>query len=206
VAPTADELHRLRSGVGDSAHLVTVAHVLRYTPFFRRIKALLDRGAIGELVTIEHMEHIGYWHFAHSYVRGNWRRADASSPMILAKACHDLDLLRWFAGAPWRSVASYGSLHHFHGGNRPEGARDRCAEGCPVAPAGPCDATRICDAAQPVAGPTARRAVVEGWPDDKQALLHSSYGRCVYACDNDVRDHAVVSVEFDSGVTAALTV
>ena len=86
--------HCRASGTAD----ITVAHVLRYTPFFARIKELLNRGVIGTLQSIRHTEHIGYWHFAHSYVRGNWRRLDQSSPMILARSCHDFDILLWLTG------------------------------------------------------------------------------------------------------------
>ena len=100
IHPTREGVRRLRDAAREATATVTVAHVLRYTPFFQTIRRLLDEGRIGELVTIEHTENIGYWHFAHSYVRGNWRRTVETSPMILAKACHDLDLLRWFAGRP----------------------------------------------------------------------------------------------------------
>ncbi len=206
LAPTLPELRRLAVGVGEAAHLVTVAHVLRYTPFFGRIRTLLDDGAIGKLTTIEHMEHIGYWHFAHSYVRGNWRNESLASPMILAKACHDLDLLRWFAGAPWTAVSSVGNLQHFHAGNRPDGAPGHCIEGCPVAATCPFEATRIYNPERPIAGPHAVEIALRGWESWDAALRHGPYGRCVYGCDNDVPDHQVVQVEFANGVLASLTV
>jgi predicted dehydrogenase len=133
IAPTEHELDRLGEAAAHGRGSITVAHVLRYTPFFAKIRELLDDGRIGELVGITHHENIGYWHFAHSFVRGSWRQTDEASPMLLAKACHDLDLMSWFAGAACVSVASAGGLHHFRAENAPPGAPARCTDGCPVA-------------------------------------------------------------------------
>ena len=211
IAPTPGEVRAVAEAALHAAGTVTVAHVLRYTPFFTALKRVLDDGTIGELVTIEHTERIGYWHFAHSYVRGNWRREDASSPMLLAKACHDLDLLRWLAGDRCTAVASFGGLRHFRPEAAPQGALDRCWDGvrrCPVAAECPFDAVRLY---------VDRTAGVAGWPvsvvtDDPSpdarlaALAVGPYGRCVYACDNDVADHQVAVLEFANGVRATLTV
>ncbi|BAS27834.1 Gfo/Idh/MocA family protein [Limnochorda pilosa] len=212
IAPTREEVlrvaeaaDRLRAEKGGS---VTVAHVLRYTPFFSTLKRLLDQGRIGRLVSVQYAENVGYWHFAHSYVRGNWRQAATSSPMILAKSCHDMDMLRWLVGSSWRSLASFGSLVHFRAENAPEGAPARCTDGCPASERCPFDAVRF---------------YVEnledwtGWPVSVitrdfsregrlRALRVGPYGRCVYRCDNDVVDHQVASIEFEGGVTAAFTV
>jgi predicted dehydrogenase len=190
---------------------VTVAHVLRHTAFFTLLKRLLDEGRIGQVVTIAHAEHIGYWHFAHSFVRGNWRNDAGSSPMILAKACHDLDLLRWLAGDRCTAVASFGGLHEFRPEQAPPGALERCWDGerrCPAAAGCPFDAVRLY---------VDRTAAVTGWPvsvitDDPSpagrmaALASGPYGRCVYRCDNDVVDHQVTALEFANGVRATLTV
>lgn len=185
---------------------VTVAHVLRYTPFFKRLKALLDAGRLGRLVAVQHTENIGYWHFAHSYVRGNWRSQDGASPMLLAKACHDLDVLRWLAGAPCEAVASVGELTHFRPENAPEGATARCTEGCAVERRCPYSAVRIY--LERFAGET-------GWPVSvvapagrpvMAALADGPYGRCVYRGDNDVVDHQLVQMRFVNGVAATLTV
>lgn len=127
----------------ESSGSVTVAHVLRYTGFFATIRRLRDEGRIGRLVSIVHIENIGFWHFAHSYMRGNWRRAETASPMILAKACHDFDLIRWFAGHPCRSVSSCGELTYFRPENAPPGATERCADPCPVEPTCPYSAVEI---------------------------------------------------------------
>lgn len=192
----------------DSAPTVTIAHVLRYTPFFMTLKRLLDEGRIGRLMTIQYTENIGYWHFAHSYVRGNWRRLDESSPMILAKSCHDLDMLRWLAGAPCRQVASFGGLSWFRRENMPEGAPPRCSDGCPVG-----DECAFNAVAFYVDG----LADHDGWPVSVistdtsregrlQSVREGPYGRCVYQCDNDVVDQQVTALEFANGVTATFNV
>jgi len=217
IAPTLPEVNELQAAARDAAGTVTVAHVLRYSPFFLAIERLLRDGRIGQLVTVQHTENIGYWHFAHSYVRGNWRREADASPMILAKACHDLDLLRWLVGTSCTSVASYGGRHHFRTENAPEGSTERCSGGCAVERTCPYSALRIYDE---------RFAGASSWPlsvvaEDpaperlRRALEEGPYGRCVYRCDNDVADHQVVALQFgDSGakndvaggVAATLTV
>ncbi len=116
-----------------SGRALCVCHVLRYTALFRTVKEIFDAGTIGRVLSICHAENVAYYHMAHSYVRGNWRRSNESSPMILAKCSHDLDLLYWFAGSPPRSIASAGGLHHFTAANAPRRAPGRCTDGCPAA-------------------------------------------------------------------------
>ncbi|MDE2333132.1 MAG: Gfo/Idh/MocA family oxidoreductase [Rhodospirillales bacterium] len=208
ICPTEEEMERLATAVEASGADVTVAHVLRYTAFFARIRELLDRGVIGQLLSIRHTEHVGYWHFAHSYVRGNWRRLDEASPMLLAKACHDLDILRWLAGAPCTHVASFGTLSHFTSANAPAGSTARCDQGCRIERTCPYSAQRIYLETLPPAS---------AWPHDvvsadtspaalARALHEGPYGRCVYHCDNDVADHQVVALRFANGVDATLNV
>lgn len=208
ISPTPREVEALLAAARRHGADVTVAHVLRYTPLFARIKEVLERGVIGRLQAIRHAEHIGYWHFAHSYVRGNWRRERLASPMILAKACHDLDILNWLVGTPCLSLASYGGLGWFTLANAPEGSTDRCDQGCAVERACPYSAQRIYLERLPPAN---------AWPHDVlttdtsaegvAAALHAGpYGRCVYRCDNDVADHQVVAMQYANGVDATMTV
>ncbi len=208
IAPTLDEVRALAAAAADAPGTVTVAHVLRYAPFFQALADVIRGGRIGALVGIQHTENVGHWHFAHSYVRGNWRREADAAPMILAKACHDLDLLRWWVGRPCRSVASFGDRRRFRREHEPEGATDRCTDGCAVERSCPYSALRIYQE---------RFAGERGWPvsvvsDDpsptgvRRALETGPYGRCVYRCDNDVADHQVAILEFEGGVTANLTV
>ena len=211
IGPNEAEVRAVAAAAERSVGSVTIAHVLRYTRFFTALKAAVDEGRIGDLVTIEHAERVGYWHFAHSFVRGNWRREALASPMLLAKACHDLDLLRWLAGDRCAAVASFGGLRHFRPEEAPPGALDRCWDGerrCPAAVECPFDAVRLY---------VERTADVVGWPvvvatDDlsphgrMRALASGPYGRCVYRSDNDVADHQLTILEFANGVRASLTV
>lgn len=182
----------------------TICHVLRYTKFFRTLKRLLDEGAIGELMSIQHNENVAFWHQAHSFVRGNWRNSVESSPMILAKSCHDMDIMLWLAGADCVRLSSFGSLSHFKAEHAPAGAPKRCTDGCPVA-----------DECVYYA-PGVYLSEDAGWMalaiSDNQshearmkALQEGPYGRCVYHCDNDVVDHQVVNMEFANEVTATFT-
>ncbi|MBK5109552.1 MAG: Gfo/Idh/MocA family oxidoreductase [Anaerolineales bacterium] len=109
-----------------------ICHVLRFSDFFKKIKSLLDENRLGQVITISHRENVASWHMAHSFVRGNWRSEALSSPMILAKCCHDLDLLTWFTGEAPHTLSSFGSLAHFRPENAPQGAPQRCTDGCPV--------------------------------------------------------------------------
>lgn len=208
IAPTPEGVEAVASAAASSSGRVSVSHVLRYTPFFKTAKRLIDEGRIGRLLVIDQEEHIGYWHFAHSFVRGNWRREADSSAMLLAKACHDLDILRWFAGGPCLSVVSSGELSHFRPEGAPVGATLRCMDGCAVERICPYSALRIY---------TERYAGQSGWPNNVvsqdtstdavlEALRTGPYGRCVYHCDNDVADHQLVQLTFAGGVRASLSV
>ncbi|UBU15445.1 Gfo/Idh/MocA family protein [Nonomuraea gerenzanensis] len=205
MAVSEDDCRAIVTAAERSGAVFAVCHVLRYTPYTRALKALLDEGRIGEIVSVQHLEPVGWWHQAHSYVRGNWRRADESTFMLLAKSCHDLDWLVHLTGKQVTRVSSFGGLHHFRPENRPEGAADRCLD-CSVEPSCPYSAKRIY---LPLAGD-------HSWPlsvltDDVSeegvlaALRTGPYGRCVYACDNDVVDHQVVNLEFEGGTTASFT-
>jgi predicted dehydrogenase len=180
---------------------------MRYRPYTRLVKQLVDDGRIGEVVSVQHLEPVGHWHYAHSYVRGNWRRTDEASFMLLAKSGHDIDWLRHIVGKPIERVSSFGSLRHFTAENAPAGSADRCLD-CAVEPTCPYSAPRL------YLGMV--RAGRTGWPvsvltDEvteasvTAALREGPYGRCVYRSDNDVVDHQVVAMEFAGGTTATFT-
>ncbi len=201
---TEEECIAIERGVRESGRVLTVCHVLRYTPFFRKIKELIREGAIGKTVTIDLIENVGYWHQAHSFVRGNWRDAKETSPMILAKSCHDLDIICWLMEDHCEWISSFGSLVHFTKENQPAGAADRCLDGCPYEEECVYFAPKIY-----LTGSTE-------WPVDiittdltpegiTEALRKGPYGRCVYCCDNNVVDHQVVNMEFAGGATASFT-
>ncbi len=208
IAPTRAECIEVIESVERAGVILAVCHVMRYTAYTDAVKDIVAKGRLGHLVGIEHLEPIGWWHFAHSYVRGNWRRSDQAGPSILTKCCHDLDWLRYIVDRPAVAVSSWGGLHHFTAANRPAGAADRCLD-CAVEPDCPYSAPRL------YIGCLGDRER-ERWPLSvvttdltepgvRQALRDGRYGRCVYACDNDVADHQVVTIEFEGGVTASLT-
>lgn len=184
--------------------IFSICHVLRYTPFFRKLKMLLDQGRIGRLISIQHNENVGYYHYAHSYVRGNWRNSNESSPMILAKCCHDMDIMLWLAEADCTRISSFGSLSHFQKENAPHGAPERCTNGCPAENECPYYAPGLylTDTARDFAKVLSIDTSTEGL---MEALKKGPYGRCVYHCDNNVVDHQVVSIEFANEVTASFT-
>jgi predicted dehydrogenase len=146
---------------------------------------------------------------AHSYVRGKFRKRALAAPFVLAKSCHDLDLLAWLAGAPSARLASFGSLGVYRPELAPAGAPERCSAACPAQATCPWDAERF------YLSPDERLARHWPWSDlspdpshdaRARALATSDYGRCVFRCDNDVVDHQVVAVEFENGIAATLGV
>ena len=208
MAPTAAACKRIVAEIRKHGNIFAVCHVLRYTTYTRTVKKLVDSGLIGEIVSVEHLEPVGFWHQAHSFVRGNWRNEAESSFMLLAKACHDVDWLSFIVGKPCRRVSSFGSLSFFNKAHQPAGAADRCLD---------CKLSKKCAYSAKefyfgrLADPNGH-----GWPLDvvdptftaknlRKALREGPYGRCVFACDNDVVDHQVVNFEYEGGVTASFT-
>lgn len=198
-----DDCVAMEAAAAKAGKHMAVCHVLRYTPFYQTIKGLIDAGEIGDVTVATQIENVAYWHQAHSFVRGNWRNSEETSPMILQKCCHDVDILLWLAGKDCKKVSSFGSLRHFTPANAPEGAPARCLEGCPHAESCVYYAPKIY-----LTGQT-------GWPVDvlttdltpagiEKALREGPYGRCVYHCDNDVVDRQVVNMELEDGVVCNL--
>jgi predicted dehydrogenase len=202
MAHRLEDCIRLVQAAERLGRLLMICHVLRYTAFFSRLHDILASGRLGRIVTVEHRENLVYWHMAHSFVRGNWRNSRLESPMILAKCCHDLDLLFWNLG-PVRRLSSFGSLLHFRPENAPRNTPDRCTDGCPVAGQCPWYATRLY--LQGYTGwPVSVLSEDSGLEARRRALETGPYGRCVYRCDNDVVDHQTVQMELETGATAVL--
>ncbi len=191
---------------------VLVCHVLRYAPAFLKAAELINNGTIGKLVAIDALERVAYWHQAHSYVRGNWRNNAVAMPMILAKCCHDLDLIQYYANSKCETVSSVGDLAYFKPENAPEGAADRCLD-CKYCDSCPYSAKRIY-----IDDPKKNGGIPsDSWPtnvlcpapvtEEKllSALKDGPYGRCVFRCDNDVVDHQITLMTFENGVKASLT-
>ncbi|HSJ09199.1 MAG TPA: Gfo/Idh/MocA family oxidoreductase [Longimicrobiales bacterium] len=181
---------------------IFVAHVLRYSPFFRTLKELVSSRRYGLVRNIRLTENIGHWHFAHSYVRGSWRRRDESAPIVLTKSSHDLDIIAWLMEQDRPVfVSSFGTLEYFTPQNAPAEAAERCVD-CPLQHTCRYSATAFY---------LHERG---GWPYDvvasaeaglaarRQALETGRYGRCVWKSDNDVCDNQTVTVQFESGIHA----
>lgn len=211
ISEDAKELRDLLKTAQKTSCKVLVCHVLRYTAMVKKLKEILDSGAIGRLISIDHTENVVFWHEAHSYVRGNWRNRKIAAPMIMAKCCHDMDLLQYFANSMCHSVSSMGSLAFFKKENRPEGAAERCVN-CKYKDSCQYSAQRIyIDEWKKNGCPSAsvpQIMVTDAYPVTERALTEAisegMYGRCVFACDNDVVDNQTCIMQFENGVTATL--
>lgn len=210
MAPTPESCRNIVNAVKDAGVMFAVCHVLRYTRYTRLVKSLIESGKIGEVISIQHLEPVGHWHQSHSFVRGNWRREDESSFMLLAKSCHDVDWLRYVMNKPCVKTQSFGSLLYLNAAHQPKGAADRCTD-CPAGIECRCpySAIKIYLRDRIDKG-------YQGWPTDVvttdltpegvlKALREGPYGRCAFKCDNDVVDHQVVNLEFKDGSTAQMT-
>lgn len=184
---------------------VIVCHVLRYTPFFREIKAMLESGRFGKMLTLQMTENVGYYHFAHSYVRGNWRNKETSSPVILAKSCHDLDIINWLVDSKCTSISSFGSLQLFRSENAPASSSERCRDcGCADECVFNCYKLYTNVEYERIAG-LARHGHLGQTTDEIIYALDQDdepLGRCIYHCDNDVFDNQIVNMSFANGVHA----
>lgn len=211
VAQTAEQCAAIARAAAEKGVRVLVCHVLRYTHFYKSIKSLLMAGTIGEVQSVMAVEAVGNLHQSHSYVRGNWHREAESTPMIMAKCCHDLDILQWLLDKPCKRVSSFGSLTHFTAANAPAGAPTRCTDGCPEADTCPYNAVKLyyddkdndwfrCACTRDIAK--------NNVPTDDEvmtALKTTDYGLCVYHAHNDVVDHQVVNMEFAGGATVSFS-
>lgn len=205
IAQTAEECRHIAAQAEKYGRIVGVCHVLRYAPYFIALKKLIDSGALGEVVSILHFEPIAYHHMAHSYVRGNWHNSKASTPIIVAKSCHDLDLIRWMTGKRCVSISAFGDLNYFKRENAPKGSANRCLS-CSVEAECPYSAIKIYME-------QGRHIHVFDLPQDKarqkeyliEKLKTTDYGKCVFRCDNDQCDHYVTNMLFEGGLTASFS-
>lgn len=216
VAPTAEECADIANAAEKAGVSAIVCHVLRYTPFYKKVKSIVDSGMIGEIMSIDHTEAIGDVHYSHSYVRGNWHCEAETTPMLLAKSCHDLDIIQWLIGKKCKKVTSFGSLSYFKADNAPEGAPVRCVDGtCPIKDSCRYNCRNVYLDPEnhniPIIWKQIYRNIVSQghrYNDEEleEALRTTDYGLCVFHANNDMLDHQVVSMEFEDKVTATLTV
>ncbi len=203
MAQSEQECRDILAMVKKTGRIVAICHVLRYSPYFIKMKKLMAEGAVGELVSIQHMEPIYHIHMSHSYVRGNWHNSKETTPIILAKSCHDLDILRWMIGKPCQKIVAMGDLKWFRKENAPAGSTPRCMDGCTAEAGCPYSALKVY-------GGSRDWTYVFDLPADKdkqqsavmEYLRTTNYGRCVYQMDNDQPDHYITSIQFEGNITA----
>lgn len=212
VSPVKEQCEELDKLARDKNLHMVVCHVLRYTKYYSAIKEIIDSGVIGELTNLNLIENIGYFHFAHSYVRGNWRKEAETGPSILAKCCHDLDMVYYLTGKKALKVYSVGSRKAFLPENAPEGAPSHCLSGCPEEKTCPYHVHKIYLAPTAHSFPLMimhKRIICEkpkaSMHEFKEILKTSRFGRCVYKCDNDVIENQVVSLKLENDINATLT-
>ncbi|MBN8878490.1 MAG: Gfo/Idh/MocA family oxidoreductase [Sphingobacteriales bacterium] len=204
ISPSEKECRDILELTKKTGKVVAVCHVLRYAPYFIKLRELMQSGAIGEIISLQHMEPIEHTHMAHSYVRGNWHNSATTTPILLAKSCHDLDIIKWMLGKESQSIQAFGDLRWFHKENAPAGSTARCTDGCAVESTCPYSALKIYYRKR-------QRTYVFDLPEDKDKqgdaildfLKTTDYGRCVYRMDNDQCDHYTTNILFKDNITAS---
>jgi hypothetical protein len=206
IAPTEKECRNILALAKKTGRIVAVCHVLRYAPYFVKMKELIAQGAVGEVISIQHLEPIEHMHMSHSYVRGNWHNSKTTTPIILAKSCHDLDIIKWVINKPAKQISAMGDLKWFRKENAPQGSTARCTDGCAVERTCPYSAIKMYYEQR-------QRLGVFDLPDDKtkhpeaimEKLKTTNYGRCVYRMENDQPDHYITNIRFGDNVTASFS-
>ncbi|KAH9939890.1 streptomycin biosynthesis protein StrI [Amylocystis lapponica] len=211
MATSVSDCVKMEAAIKKAGIIFGMGHVLRYSPYNMAVTDVIRSGKFGPLVNIVHIEPVGYSHFAHSFVRGNWAREEECCFSLMTKSCHDIDILcHWLGDATPSRVSSFGSLLHFRKEAKPKeaGAATRCLE-CPIEKDCAYSAKKIY--LDPVSkGHTGWPVdiLVDGLPDIENisaALRSGPYGQCVYESPNDVCDNQVVNLAFSNGVTASFT-
>ncbi|WP_407523887.1 Gfo/Idh/MocA family oxidoreductase [Lacibacter sp. MH-610] len=206
ISPSEKECRDILALAKKTGRIVAVCHVLRYAPYFVRLKELMHNGSIGNIISIQHLEPIEHIHMSHSYVRGNWHNSKQTTPIILAKSCHDLDILRWLVDKPVQNIHAFGSLDWFTSKNAPQGSTARCMDGCAVESTCPYSAMKIYYHER-------KRTYVFDLPEDRskqgdyilEQLRTTNYGRCVYKMENDQPDHYITNILFENNITASFS-
>jgi predicted dehydrogenase len=205
IAQTMKECTEIENLAMKTKRIVAVCHVLRYAPYFKKMRDIVQSGIIGDVVSMQHLEAIEHIHMSHSFVRGNWHNSKESTPIILAKSCHDLDILHWITGKPCTRIFAMGDVRYFTKENKPPNAAKRCLD---------CLVENECIySAKRIYLTNRTWLYVMDLPEDESLheeiitdeLRTTNYGRCVYDMENDQPDHYITSIEFDGTITAAFS-
>ena len=207
-APNEEEMRQIVNCAKKNNSKVMICHVLRYTPFYYAIKERIVNGEIGDIINIQTTEHVSYHHLSTSYIRGKWANSDkCHTSMLLAKCCHDLDIIMWMMSETKpKQISSFGGKFQFKPENAPKEAGTICMKDCPLVD------TCVYSTKRLYIDHPDRWAfyvwdALEGKKnitiEDKIALMKSDnpYARCIYKCDNNVVDHQSVLINFESGAT-----
>ena len=204
IAQSEQECREVLAKTEETGKIVGIAHVLRYAPYFVELRDIVRSGALGKVVSIQHLEPISFRHMNHSYVRGNWHNSKESTPILLGKSCHDLDILRWIIGKPCKRIVAFGRQSFYTEENAPEGSTARCLD-CKVEQECAFSALKVyLREGYPIG------RLVDGEPETSEGkraaalnlMRTGNYGRCVFRMDNDQPEHIVTSMEFEGGITA----
>jgi hypothetical protein len=206
ISPSEKECRDILAMTKKTGKIVAVCHVLRYAPYFEELRKVMQSGVLGKVVSVQHLEPIEHTHMSHSYVRGNWHNSKETTPIILAKSCHDLDILRWMIGKQSKSIHAQGDVSWFKKANAPEGSTARCTDGCKVEATCPYSALKQYYRER-------KRTYVFDMPEEKEKhadhimekLKTTNYGRCVYRMENDQPDHYTTNIMFEDGVTCSFS-
>lgn len=206
ISPSEKECRDILELSEKKGRIVAVCHVLRYAPYFIKLRQIIESGVLGKVVSMQHFEPIEHVHMAHSYVRGNWHNSTQTTPIILAKSCHDLDIIKWMLQKRCTDIQAFGALSWFNKKNAPAGSTGRCMDGCKVESTCPYSALKIYHRDR-------QRTYVFDLPEEEskqgEAILdylkNTNYGRCVYRMENDQPDHYTCNILFEDEVTASFS-
>jgi len=204
-----NELMEIQRLANENGCLVFVCHVLRYSPFYKTVKNMIAEGKLGEIVSMEMNEHVWIPHYLSSYVRGKWNSEEiCSSPILLAKCCHDMDLICWLNGeTKAEKVASFGHRSHFVKKNKPQGGTEFCYD---------CPHERTCkysamnlhyhNDTMPFLTWDALNKPYDAITQEEklEVLKTGDYGKCAYDV-GDVMDRQNLIVDFANGSVATFT-
>jgi predicted dehydrogenase len=199
---TAAEVVAITDAAKQSDRVFAVCHQMRYMTAYATMKELIDSGRYGEPIALQMSENLSYHHHAHSFVRGFFN-SSRLTPMILAKCCHDMDMMCYLTGRRPVRVSSFGSLTWFKPDHAPEGAPEFCLQGCPAAARCPYHVLKLYFNDDTDPAYIRQMGVVKDKGDLMELLKTNRFGRCVYRCGNDVVDHQAVNVEFEGGLTVS---